>query len=427
MATKVTRLGTFGSRVARAQDAALLGLSDLVTSARTRWLEGDDRPATIPRSSQWRLWRGVAAALTVVLAIVCFAVRPMFGAALAFEIGPIEATSRLMKAQPGKVGEWIPAPAHAPLPVRFSDGSVIHLRPAARVRVEELARHGARVLLERGSAQANVVHRAGASWTFRAGPFEIRVVGTAFEAAWDPARELFTVTLQQGIVAVSGCSLPGERMVVSGETFRAMCRDGLLVWPDPQTSPSPAPPTAVAEIADLPDTSPGPSATNMDGALPAHVARGRRWQDLVASGRYADALAAAEGEGIPSICASAEVTELMRLSDAARFTGHSNRADFILRRIRQRFPDDERASVAAFHLGRIAFDERRAYAEAAGWFDTYLAERPSGALGREASGRLMESLERSGDDTRARETAKRYLEVFPSGPHANVARSIAER
>ena len=95
--------------------------------------------------------------------------------------------------------------------------------------------------------------------------------------------------------------------------------------------------------------------------------------------------------------------------------------------VRRRFPGEEAASVAAFDLGRIAFDDHAAYAEAARWFEQYVTERPSGALVREATGRRMEALERSGDHPGAREAAARYLRRFPSGPHADVARSIADR
>ena len=117
----------------------------------------------------------------------------------------------------------------------------------------------------------------------------------------------------------------------------------------------------------------------------------------------------------------------MDLSDAARFAGHADRAKLVLEEVRRRFPGDARASVAAFDLGRIAFDDDAAYADAARWFDTYLGERPTGPLAREAAGRRMEALARSGDLAAAKRAAKRYLEDFPAGPHAEVARSIADR
>ena len=117
----------------------------------------------------------------------------------------------------------------------------------------------------------------------------------------------------------------------------------------------------------------------------------------------------------------------MDLSDAARFAGHVDHAKLILEEVRRRFAGDERASTAAFNLGRVAFDDEAAYAEAARWFDVYLLERSGGPLAREASGRRMEALERSGDHAAAKDAAKHYLDDFPAGPHSELARSIAGR
>jgi TolA-binding protein len=150
-------------------------------------------------------------------------------------------------------------------------------------------------------------------------------------------------------------------------------------------------------------------------------------RDLISAGRYAEALEAARAQGLANVCATAPALDLLSLADAARFSDRSDDADFILKRLRDRFPSDDVASVAAFDLGRIAFDSRHSYVDAARWFDTYLNERPSGALAREASGRLLEAVDRGGDQVRARELAGRYLQTFPNGPHANLAGSILER
>jgi TolA-binding protein len=135
----------------------------------------------------------------------------------------------------------------------------------------------------------------------------------------------------------------------------------------------------------------------------------------------------AEALGLAEICAKANVVDLMRIGDAARYSKRLDEAEWIYRRARARFPDDERASLAAFYLGRIDFDDRASYAKAAEWFSAYVAERPDGSLAREASGRVIEAFERAGDHERARAAALHYLQAFPDGPHAEFARSIARR
>jgi len=80
--------------------------------------------------------------------------------------------------------------------------------------------------------------------------------------------------------------------------------------------------------------------------------------------------------------------------------------------------------LAAFLLGRLAFDAQQDYAEAERWFAVYESERPDGPLIREAMGRRLEALARSGDSAGARAQAERYLARFPFGPHARRAREI---
>jgi hypothetical protein len=76
------------------------------------------------------------------------------------------------------------------------------------------------------------------------------------------------------------------------------------------------------------------------------------------------------------------------------------------------------ASNAAFAMGRVYFDQRDAYDEAAHWFATYSSERRDGPLAREALGREMEALSRAGDHAGAGRAAEQYLRQYPKGPHA---------
>ncbi|MEA2750143.1 MAG: transrane sensor, partial [Myxococcales bacterium] len=83
------------------------------------------------------------------------------------------------------------------------------------------------------------------------------------------------------------------------------------------------------------------------------------------------------------------------------------------------------AATAAFELGRVAFDGLHDFNAAGDWFDTYLRERPSGALAREALGRDNEARHRTGDAARAEQLATRYTATYPDGPHATLARRLA--
>lgn len=148
------------------------------------------------------------------------------------------------------------------------------------------------------------------------------------------------------------------------------------------------------------------------------------WQALAMAGDYEGALAAVEQQGFASVLASSNTADLKRLGDLSRLAKSPARARAAYEELRRRIPGSDAAAVAAFELGRIAFDDARAFADARRWFSTYLNERPQGALAQEASGRLVEAHERAGDREAARAAARAYLARYPSGPHAALANAL---
>lgn len=150
------------------------------------------------------------------------------------------------------------------------------------------------------------------------------------------------------------------------------------------------------------------------------------WRQLAASKRYSDAFRAAEAAGFAASCEKADASELYLLSDCALQAGRPDRAVAALSQLRHRYSGSPQAATAAFQLGRIAFDRRGSLSEARLWFRTYLQEQPGGALAREALGRLMEAESRSGNSEAATQLAEQYLQAYPSGPHADLARTLCE-
>jgi hypothetical protein len=59
------------------------------------------------------------------------------------------------------------------------------------------------------------------------------------------------------------------------------------------------------------------------------------------------------------------------------------------------------------------------------WYDTYLAEAGGGPYASEALGRKLTLLARV-DRERARKVARTYLQRFPQGNEAELARSLVE-
>ncbi|MDF2691961.1 MAG: hypothetical protein K0S65_344 [Labilithrix sp.] len=345
---------------------------------------------------------------------------------LSFVVGQGKAEAR------GTPGAFIAAPAMAEMPITFSDGSQLRLSPTAKVRVAEVARVGARVLVESGTVHVSVVHREETRWAVEAGPFEVRVTGTSFDVVYDPASSGLVVRMTEGTVFVRGCDLLGDegRRLTTGEQLRVSCRDRSM-----SVSSTDAVPIDALTASAAPSAAPAPAAVRSPNAPALAVASadhpkatGAEAQSVVTlarQGAHAEALAAAETHGFGATCDALSGPELLLLADAGRYAGRFDRATEALEATRRRFAGSDAAGTAAFELGRIAMDVRHELGTAGDHFETYLRERPSGSFAREALGRAIEARSRAGDSARAERLAVRYLATYPDGPHAKLARKLS--
>jgi TolA-binding protein len=325
---------------------------------------------------------------------------------------------------PGRTGDVVEAGDSAATALRFSEGSSITLDKGGRLRVLSTESNGARVLIESGGADVAIAHRGTRKgrWRFEAGPVAIQVTGTKFRVAWDPKERSFGLELTEGSVIVSGDCLPGPRTVTAGGTVKLSCLPAGVATT--AVAPADAPAPAVEAKAVDGASVRAPIAARREAKLAQAQGGDESWQALVAAGHYVDGLRAAERVGFARVCRSADAVELLALADAARLSGRTARAVEALLVLRQRFPGSLNAATAAFALGRVAFERRSDYTEAARWFSTYLDEQPSGPLMGDAIGRLMEARHRGGERSAARRDAERYLQRFPEGPYAGTARAI---
>lgn len=119
----------------------------------------------------------------------------------------------------------------------------------------------------------------------------------------------------------------------------------------------------------------------------------------------------------PSVAPSPD--DMLERALTARGRGELETATGLLESLRAAHPGSSQAAIAAAYLGRDA--ARSGQRDAARrWFETYLAEQPSGPLEREASGQLIE-LTTGSEQT---ERARRYLAQHPNGPHAPLAKRV---
>ena len=415
MDSREAELNRVGKKIRDALDTETAA-GEEVRLGRQRFVEYVTTRNLAPSSSHRREWFGAARRISVgmlgvsaVAAAVAFWWRLPISFQVDSDAGPA--------AVAGTAGDLIEANAVVPTAIRFSEGSSIVLERGGRLRVLALESNGARVLVEKGAADVAIAHRHGPGrWRFEAGPVSVDVTGTRFRVDWSPEQHSFGIELKEGSVIVGGDCVPTPRRVQRGDNLHITC------------GTAPATTTAKAELpAPAPAIEAKPAPVHAAQAVAhrdTHATDDGDWRALVAAGHYAEAVRAAERAGWSRVCRSANAVELLSLADAARLSGETSRAVEALQTLRQRFPASTSAATAAFSLGRLAFEKRGAYAEAARWFATYLNEQPQGPLMGDAIGRLMEARDRGGDRPAARRDAERYLQRFPEGPYAGTARVI---
>jgi hypothetical protein len=314
--------------------------------------------------------------------------------ALAFTVGDPPVRGR------GK--DLLSAPAAASLEVRFSEGTTVSLRPAARARILDVTASGAEILLESGRARFQVVHRPEARWQVRSGSYVIQVIGTKFETEYEPRAEELTVAVDEGAVTVAGCGLGPSRVVRAGERVKASC---------PPRAPDVGGPLG-----------PEPEGSPLRGNAPTDK-RGASWVGLARKGLYAEAYDRVKHD-FERECQRREASELWLLGDTARLSGHGRHAQHAYQALRQRFRGTAMTADAAFALGRLAMDLDGDATAAERWFETNLGEQPNGALAPSALGRIMDLRLERGDRKGAADVAREYLRRFPAGSRAAGAKAL---
>jgi hypothetical protein len=312
--------------------------------------------------------------------------------------------------------------------LRFSDGSEIAFAPGSSGRVAEVGPRGARVLVESGMASFTIAHLPGARWSVEAGPFVIAVIGTVFDASWSVESQTLEVRVREGEVSVSGPLVADGAHVTAGRQLSANLVSGELrigfiaTGPQAATTPAAAPPTEdeTPPAAPAPSALPSARAPHATAAPPAKL----DWARRVAEGDYRGVLADADARGVKGMLRKAPLADLAALADAARYAGRPALARDALLSVRARFAAASEARAAAFLLGRLADDGGGPTQAAVVWYDTYLAESPSGPFAAEALGRKLTALRRAGSPA-ARTTADEYLRRYPEGPYAAAARELA--
>jgi hypothetical protein len=371
------------------------------------------------------VYRAAFASSLAAAAVVVVVARPYWGG----RGSPL--ALRVDAAQLGPEGD-VEAVGTARPRLHFSDGSEVSMATGARLRVQSIDAHGARVVLERGEAHVDVSHLLGAHWAFDAGPFDVAVTGTSFALSWREDAQRLDVRLENGSVNVSGpmsdgtlALRAGQWLTVQGGEVRIRRLGAEEDTPvgndktrDDGADPSAARPPSSGDTP--PAFDPGPARV-----IPRHPARDHGWASALARGQSESVVADAVALGLDGVFAQGSADDLAALADAARYTHRQDVARGALLAQRRRFAGSERARIAAFGLGRVE-DADQDFRAALTWFDTYLAEAPEGRYASEALGRKMTLVKTLDGNAAAKSLAEIYLRRFPGGTYAAAARAVLE-
>jgi TolA-binding protein len=418
------------------------GQRDLAVMTERQLDEGWERlqgsEAGAPRPQRRPFWTGARfatalAAAAVAVVVYRFAIpRPDSSLRYSLEGAVASTTNKITSA------------ANAGSRLRFTDDSRIDLAALTTVSVDAVAESGAQVALVDGVIDVFVKPRPHSAWTFTAGPFQVKVKGTSFRLTYSRTLQRMGLHMTSGLVEV--VDPRGRATAVSAGQSVEMTADQ-AVTEDLRAQAPPAPPFAPVGSADLPeaqDKTPARAARANPLAEPAHRrlsvhAKDDRaeptpdhptsptpaWSKLITQGRYAEVIDEAQRRGLDATLAQATAAELWSLADAARYTKRHELAREVLLAMRARFAGTEYARDASFFLGRLGEAVPGQPEAALGWYDTYLREAPRGLYASEALGREM-TLLTAKDRGKASKLAKQYLERFPRGSQAELARSLLE-
>jgi len=264
---------------------------------------------------------------------------------------------------------------------------------------------------------ATIRKGTGRAWTFAAGPYSVRVVGTAFTVDWDAGSRLFAVNVREGKVLVTGSNLrQGGVMLGPGERLE---RRDL-----PPVQAKAAPETSGKQQEELASSTSEPTSPRAEASVVSSPEADFRSQ--AARGNYAAAILAARRTGFERLENELSAKDLLLLANTARYAGSASEARRTLLKLRERFPGSPSAAHAALLLASQAEDRDKNSSEAERWLRTFLVESPQGELAAGARARLFATLLRRGARSEAEQVARDYLRLHPSGQHVAQAQAVLQ-
>ncbi len=270
------------------------------------------------------------------------------------------------EAELARAPEGVPA-ADTKRILRLQDGSsAVPLAPETQIDLVEERSDRVRLSLVRGRGRFQVTPQPNRAFVVRAGDVTVTVVGTVFTV--ERVADRVGVAVERGTVRVDWGA--GSAPLTAGHSG----------WYPP-----------------LVTTADGPAAI----PKAARVSRSPR-------GKVASSATARNDKDLGA-------AELLLAADRARVSGRVDEGAELLRQLLREHPDDPRAPLAAFTLGRLLLIELGRPAEAATTFAQARRLAPTGPFAEDALAREVEALSKAGLAADALARAQEYQRLYPNG------------
>jgi len=320
--------------------------------------------------------------------------------AAGLSIGAIAAAALFLRASASLPAGALVESAQAEVAVQLDDGSRVELSPESQLRLLENQSGAVALELRSGTARFHVKHDRARRFQVQAGPIEVRVIGTRFELTRkrEPGGVLARVAVSEGVVEVRRRDdRDAVQRIRAGESWSALVPDAAPSPPAPSQRPARAVEPAQAN-APLP-------AADGDALEPR--------EEPLAAGP--DEAGDERSEATPQRGASA----VFRRASLARRAGRMQEAADAYAELLARYPDDARAGLSAFELGRIRMDALDDTAGAIQALERAVAAGRGASFHEDALARIVVASDALGRGDACRKARERYLVGYPAGVHAH--------
>lgn len=337
-------------------------------------LDGSLRPERSPR--KWLVLAGAAAAALVIGFVL-------------ISSGLIRKPSEGLMLEAGTAI----ATGTAPLTGTLREGSMVQAEVASSGAVEVVSASQVRVRIDRGAMRFDVAKNPSRRFSVVAGDVEVRVVGTRFVVRREATA---SVQVERGVVEVwKG----GEQRAVltAGQTWEEP-RQAVAPVIEPETDSE----VEAEELAHEPATPSMPVKKKATKHKRALVAKEEPIADPVPS----------------TVNPEPDPSALFKAALDARRAGQAPEAANAFRTFLSSFPNDSRAGLAHFELGRLQMDQLGAPSSAIDSLEHSIARSPNGSHVEDAMARLVRLHDQLRHAKACGTSKAAYLGRFPSGVHA---------